>query len=150
MSVGLSRLFNDKDENVRGKAIGIYLLLTGANVAAWGWAVIAFCNYPVILRTALLAYSFGLWHAFDADHIAAIDNVTRKLMQDARSPVGVGLFFSLGHSTTVGLSAARAITATAPRTGFDTFRNVGTGGAGLSPASAIRAFTRRKPASAPP
>jgi high-affinity nickel-transport protein len=78
------------------------------------------------LGTAALAYSFGLRHAFDADHIAAIDNVTRKLMQEGRRPVGVGLFFSLGHSTiVVGLSIALAITATALQNRFDTFKSVG-------------------------
>jgi nickel/cobalt transporter (NiCoT) family protein len=74
----------------------------------------------------MLAYSFGLRHAFDADHIAAIDNVTRKLMQEGKRPVAVGLFFSLGHSTiVVGLSVAIAITATALQTRFDTFKTVG-------------------------
>jgi high-affinity nickel-transport protein len=74
----------------------------------------------------MLAYSFGLRHAFDADHLAAIDNVTRKLMQDGQRPVAVGLFFSLGHSTiVVGLSLAIALTATALQTRFDAFRSVG-------------------------
>ena len=53
---------------------------------------------PVLLGTALLAYSFGLRHAVDADHIAAIDNVTRKLMQEGQRPIGVGFYFSLGHA----------------------------------------------------
>src|SRR5581483_3409022 len=48
-----------------------------------------------------LAYSFGLRHAFDADHISAIDNTTRKLLQEGKKPMGVGFFFSLGHSTVV-------------------------------------------------
>ncbi len=126
MIVGLSRLFNDQSENIRGKVIGVYLLLITANIVAWGWAIVAFHDYPLLLGTAMLAYSFGLRHAFDADHIAAIDNVTRKLMQEGRRPVGVGLFFSLGHSTiVVGLSAALAFTATALRSGFDTFKNIG-------------------------
>jgi nickel/cobalt transporter (NiCoT) family protein len=126
MIVGLPHLFNDKGENVCGKVIGIYLLLALANIAAWGWAVVAFQNYPVLLGTAMLAYSFGLRHGLDADHIAAIDNVTRKLMQQGRRPVGVGLFFSLGHSTiVVGLSVALAITAAALQTRFDTFKNIG-------------------------
>src|SRR5712671_4859207 len=47
------------------------------------------------------AYTLGLRHAFDADHISAIDNTTRKLMQEGKRPLGVGLFFSLGHSTIV-------------------------------------------------
>lgn len=71
------------------------------NLAAWGWALVAFHGYPVLLGTAFLAYSFGLRHAVDADHIAAIDNVTRKLMQEGKRPVAVGFMFSLGHSTVV-------------------------------------------------
>jgi high-affinity nickel-transport protein len=78
------------------------------------------------LGTAALAYSFGLRHAFDADHIAAIDNVTRKLMQEGRRPVAVGLFFSLGHSAiVVGLSVAIAVTATALQDRFDSFKSFG-------------------------
>src|SRR4029077_196913 len=58
------------------------------------------------------AWTFGLRHAFDADHIAAIDNTTRKLMADGKRPLGVGFFFSLGHSTIVlALSAVIAIAA---------------------------------------
>jgi high-affinity nickel-transport protein len=49
----------------------------------------------------LTAYTLGLRHAFDADHIAAIDNTTRKLMAEGRRPMSVGFFFSLGHSTIV-------------------------------------------------
>jgi high-affinity nickel-transport protein len=71
------------------------------NVGTWLWAIIAFRHYPVLVGTSFLAYSFGLRHAVDADHIAAIDNVTRKLMQDGKQPVTVGLWFSLGHSTIV-------------------------------------------------
>jgi high-affinity nickel-transport protein len=84
-----------------------------ANIAAWTWALAAFRDYPALLGTALLAYGFGLRHAVDADHIAAIDNVTRKLMQDGQRPVAVGLFFSLGHSTIVVAATAIAIAATA-------------------------------------
>ncbi len=74
-------------------------------MAAWGWALSAFHDYPVLLGTAFLAYSFGLRHAVDADHIAAIDNVTRKLMQEGKRPVAAGFFFSLGHSTVVVLAS---------------------------------------------
>src|ERR1700733_633627 len=127
MIATLGSLFNDKHENIRGKVIAVTLLLIVSNAAAWLWALVAFHNYPVLLGTAALAYSFGLRHAFDADHIAAIDNVTRKLMQEGRRPVGVGLFFSLGHSTiVVGLSIAIAVTATALQNHFDSFKNVGT------------------------
>jgi nickel/cobalt transporter (NiCoT) family protein len=126
MSVTVANLFNDKQENIRGKVIAVYLLLFIFNAAAWLWAVIAFGRYPILLGTAALAYSFGLRHAFDADHIAAIDNVTRKLMQEDRRPVGVGLFFSLGHSTiVVALTIAIAITATALQDRFEAFKSFG-------------------------
>jgi high-affinity nickel-transport protein len=86
--------------------------LVGFNLAVWLWAIVAFHPYPLLMGTALLAYSLGLRHAVDADHIAAIDNVTRKLMQEGKRPVAVGLMFSLGHSTIVLLGSA-AIAATA-------------------------------------
>jgi len=53
------------------------------------------------IGTGMTAYTLGLRHAFDADHIAAIDNTTRKLMAEGKRPVSVGFFFSLGHSTIV-------------------------------------------------
>jgi len=92
----------------------IYLLvgLVVANLLAWAWAFIEFGSNPVLMGTALLAYSFGLRHAVDADHIAAIDNVTRKLMQQGKRPIAVGTWCSLGHSTIVVL-ASFAIAATA-------------------------------------
>ncbi len=126
MSNGLSSLFSDENVNVRAKVIGLYTLLVAANIAAWVWALAAFHDYPVLLGTAALAYTFGLRHAFDADHIAAIDNVTRKLMQDGKRPVAVGFFFSLGHSTiVVALSIAIALTATALKDKFDSFTSIG-------------------------
>jgi high-affinity nickel-transport protein len=79
----------------------LYGFLIGLNLVAWGLAFWLFSSRPLLLGTALLAYTFGLRHAVDADHISAIDNVTRKLMQDRKRPVGVGFFFSLGHSTVV-------------------------------------------------
>jgi high-affinity nickel-transport protein len=81
---------------------------------------------PLLLGTALLAYTFGLRHAVDADHIAAIDNVTRKLMQQGQRPVGVGLFFSLGHSAIVVLmSIGVAFAASALTSRFDSMKEVG-------------------------
>jgi nickel/cobalt transporter (NiCoT) family protein len=62
-------------------------------------------NHSLLLGMAFLAYTFGLRHAFDADHIAAIDNTVRKLAQQKKNPVGVGFFFSLGHSSVVFLMA---------------------------------------------
>lgn len=71
------------------------------NVAAWVFLFgVSKFSLP-LLSLGSLAYFFGLRHAFDADHIAAIDNVTRKLRQDGKKPVAVGLFFSLGHSSVV-------------------------------------------------
>jgi high-affinity nickel-transport protein len=84
----------------------MFVLLIGANAAAWVWAWGAFAGHPALLGTALLAWVFGLRHALDADHIAAIDNVVRKLMREGLRPVTAGLWFSLGHSTIVALAAA--------------------------------------------
>ena len=95
---------------VRTRVVRMYVFLIAFNVLAWGLALAASISYPILLPTAFLAYTFGLRHAVDADHIAAIDNTTRKLMQDGQRPVGVGLFFSLGHSTVVvALSVAVAL-----------------------------------------
>ena len=77
---------------------GIVLLL---HVLGWGLFVWYSGSNPALAGLGVLAYTFGLRHAFDADHIAAIDNTTRKLMQEKKKPLGVGFFFSLGHSTIV-------------------------------------------------
>jgi high-affinity nickel-transport protein len=111
---------------VRGRLIGIYAVLSAANLAVWGWALVAFRGDPVLLGTALLAYTFGLRHAVDADHIAAIDNVTRKLMQEAQRPVAVGVFFALGHSTVVVLASLAVVATTvALQTRFAGFQELG-------------------------
>jgi high-affinity nickel-transport protein len=111
---------------MRSKLIILYTLLIGGNLSAWVWALCALRDYPVLLGTAALAYTFGLRHAVDADHIAAIDNVTRKLMQDGQRPVAVGFFFSLGHSTIVVVaSAAIALATGALENRFASFRAVG-------------------------
>jgi high-affinity nickel-transport protein len=121
-----SAIFGDQAGDLRFKVAGLYAILIIANVAAWAWALAAFRQHPVLLGTALLAYGFGLRHAVDADHIAAIDNVTRKLMQEGKRPVAVGCFFSLGHSTIVVLaSVAIAGTATAFRHQLGAFQSVG-------------------------
>jgi len=108
----ITRVIDDSAGNVRAKIVTIYAVLLAATAAAWTLAFVAFSSRPLLLGTALLAYTFGLRHAVDADHIAAIDNVTRKLMQQGKRPVAVGFFFSLGHSTIVaGLTVAIAIAA---------------------------------------
>ena len=110
----------------RARIVGIYGLLILANLAAWIWAFVAFAHQPVLMGTAVLAYSLGLRHAIDADHIAAIDNVTRKLMQEGKRPVAVGFFFALGHSTVVVLaSLAIALTANALSGELASYREIG-------------------------
>ena len=105
-----SRLFRSADSATRDKIVAIYAALIALNLLAWALAFWAFSSHPILLGTAMLAYTFGLRHAVDADHISAIDNVTRKLMQEGKRPVGVGLYFSLGHSSiVVALSVAIAI-----------------------------------------
>ncbi|MDB5775607.1 MAG: nickel transporter [Herbaspirillum sp.] len=97
---------------VKRKINLLYLFLGIANLVVWAWALIGLRGNSAMLGTALLAYSFGLRHALDADHIAAIDNVTRKLMQDGSRPVTVGFCFALGHSLVV-IIASIAIAAMA-------------------------------------
>jgi high-affinity nickel-transport protein len=108
------------------RTTALYALLLVANVGAWGAALLLFNGQPVLIGTAALAYVFGLRHAFDADHIAAIDNVVRKLVQEGRKPIGVGFFFSLGHSTIVVIaSAVIALGASALQGGLGAFHAVG-------------------------
>jgi high-affinity nickel-transport protein len=97
----MRRLFDDQPSGFKAKALGMYVILAALNVFAWLWAFAAIGDRPLLLATASLAYTLGLRHAVDPDHIAAIDNVTRKLMQDGKRPLGVGFFFALGHSTVV-------------------------------------------------
>jgi nickel/cobalt transporter (NiCoT) family protein len=111
---------------LKGRVIAMYALLAILNAGVWVWAFIAFKGHPLLLGTGLLAYGFGLRHAVDADHIAAIDNVTRKLMQDGKRPVSVGFFFAVGHSSVVLIvAAAVAITAAALETRFESWKEVG-------------------------
>lgn len=102
----LKRLLGRERPGLRRSIAGVYLLLLVLNLAVWAWAAAVFRTQPILLGTALLAYGFGLRHAVDADHIAAIDNVTRKLLQEGKRPVMVGFFFAMGHSTVVIVAAA--------------------------------------------
>jgi high-affinity nickel-transport protein len=94
----LAHVFSDEAGHSRVRVAGLYVFLLAFNVAAWAWAILAFHDSPVLLGAAVLAYSFGLRHAFDADHIASIDSVTRKLMQQNKRPITIGFHFSIGHS----------------------------------------------------
>jgi high-affinity nickel-transport protein len=81
---------------------------------------------PALAGLGTLAYTFGLRHAFDADHIAAIDSTTRKFLQDGKRSLGVGFFFSLGHSTIVfSLAAGLAVAAKTVNSRIPGFHNVG-------------------------
>jgi high-affinity nickel-transport protein len=93
--------FKQSGLSFRQRIATLFVSLVVANLLVWIWALVVLRDNPVLLGTAFLAYTFGLRHAVDADHIAAIDNATRKLMQDGTRPVALGLFFSLGHSTIV-------------------------------------------------
>ena len=111
MISSLTNAFADRGTKRR---VGLlYVFLVGFNVLVWGLTLLASIQYPLILGIAVIAYGFGLRHAVDPDHIAAIDNTTRKLMQDGQRPVATGFFFSLGHSTIVILLSVSLAFATA-------------------------------------
>ncbi len=122
----LKTAVDDASPDQRTKIGAIYALLIAGNALVWAWAVIGLAGRPTLLGTAVLAYVLGLRHAVDADHIAAIDNVVRKLMQEGKRPVAVGLFFSLGHSLVVALAVAAIATAAfALRRHFHEFKLIG-------------------------
>src|SRR5579863_3625877 len=87
---------------------GMVATVIGLNVLGWGMLAAALGGHYQISKTTVfgvgtgaLAYTLGMRHAFDADHIAAIDNTTRKLLSEGKRPLSVGFFFSLGHSSVV-------------------------------------------------
>ena len=89
----------DYTRNDMRRGIRLLTLLAVANLVVWGIAFFVLGTHSSLLTVALLAWTFGLRHAMDADHIVAIDLVARRLMAIKRSPLGVGFFFSLGHSS---------------------------------------------------
>src|SRR6266566_5599862 len=93
------------DRGERRRLAGFFGSVGLLHVAGWGLLLVYSASHPGLLALGGLASTFGLRHAFDADHIAAIDNTTRKLLQSGKKPVGAGFFFSLGHSTVVLLIA---------------------------------------------
>ena len=106
--------------------ITLFIGLITVNLLAWAWALVAFSDYPMLLGTAVLAYSFGLRHAVDADHIAAIDNATRKLIQEGQATQSVGLYFSLGHSSVVILASVLiALSAASLQDELESFHGIG-------------------------
>jgi nickel/cobalt transporter (NiCoT) family protein len=93
------------DRGERRRVLQLGTAIIGLHAAGGILLAVYAPSHPVLGGLAVLAYSFGLRHAFDADHIAAIDSTTRKLLNDGQRPLGVGFFFSLGHSTVVFLLA---------------------------------------------
>src|SRR5277367_516542 len=115
-------LFDESAPGLKARIITIYSVLGVINVGAWIWAFIAFSGNPTMLGVALVIYGLGLRHAVDADHIAAIDNVTRKLMQEGKRPIGAGFWFAFGHSLIVFLAVfAIAATTNALPSHFDSW-----------------------------
>lgn len=104
----LARLRNGLTRAEWWRVGGMAATVLALNVVGWGllWAASGH-HYHVSksglfgFGTGVLAYTLGMRHAFDADHIAAIDNTTRKLVDDGERPLSVGFFFSLGHSSVV-------------------------------------------------
>jgi high-affinity nickel-transport protein len=105
---------------------GCASVVVALHVVGWGLFLSYSSRYPALAGLGLLAYTFGLRHAFDADHIAAIDNTTRKLLSQGRRPLGVGFFFSLGHASIVfGLTAALAVAAGGVQSSIPALRSYG-------------------------
>jgi high-affinity nickel-transport protein len=107
----LSRLYAGNSP-LKGRIVAMYIFLAVLSIGAWGWALIVFRHAPTLMGVALLIYGLGLRHAVDADHIAAIDNVTRKFLQENRRSVTVGFYFALGHSAVVFLVAIAVVSMT--------------------------------------
>ena len=88
-------------------AVAIILSLILVNVIIWAAVGVVLRFHTSLASTALLSYTLGLRHALDADHISAIDLMTRRLIASGQRPVTVGTFFSLGHSTIVVITVSR-------------------------------------------
>ena len=103
----------------------VFAGLIAANIAVWIWAFSLFHDQPLMLGTAVLAWGLGLRHAVDADHIAAIDNVTRKLMQEGQRPIAVGFWFAIGHSGIIAIASIAIALTTSALSRFDVFKDIG-------------------------
>lgn len=111
---------------LRNRLLSLLFFLVFFNIGIWLSALIISSKHPVFFGLVILAYGLGLRHAVDADHIAAIDNTTRKLLQEKQKPVAVGFFFSLGHSTVVIiLSLLVAFSASFVSTNLPAFKETG-------------------------
>ncbi|HEY1331390.1 MAG TPA: HoxN/HupN/NixA family nickel/cobalt transporter [Actinomycetota bacterium] len=111
-------------ETARLAGMGGFILLL--HVIGWGLFAYYLPRYPALSGLGALAYTFGLRHAFDADHIAAIDNTTRKFLQQGKRAMGTGFFFSLGHSTIVfALAIGIAVATRTVQSKIPTFQHYG-------------------------
>ena len=128
-----------KSMDLRYRAAGLLALLVMANIGAWLWAFSLFHSQPLMIGAALLAWGLGLRHAVDADHIAAIDNVTRKLVQDGQKPLMVGFWFAAGHSSIVIIGAVALALVTSAMSEFEALKQIG--GAVATTVSAVFLFT---------
>lgn len=122
MFTAVKHLFDESSPHLKARIITIYTILAIINIGAWIWAFIAFYDNPLLLGVSFTIYCLGLRHAVDADHIAAIDNVTRKLMQMNQRPVTVGFFFAMGHSTVVFIAAGLVAIAANTLSNFGNFQ----------------------------
>jgi len=125
----MTLIFNsifDPTSALRPRVIALSATLVLVNIAVWVWALLLFHNSSLLLGSAILAYALGLRHAVDPDHIAAIDNVTRKLLHEGQRPVSIGLWFALGHSTLVVVAATMiAITTTQLQGAYSAYKDIG-------------------------
>jgi nickel/cobalt transporter (NiCoT) family protein len=112
----------------------LYVCIAILHLAGWGLYLHYVGRYPQLVGLGFAAYMFGLRHAFDADHIAAVDDTVRFMLQKGKKPLGVGFFFSLGHSSVVfALAVAIAFAAGAVKAGLPQLKDVGALiGAGVS------------------
>ncbi len=123
-TVGSTRLSFSADEWMR--LAGLYGFIGLLHVVGWGLYLHYATDYPALVGLGFVAYMFGLRHAFDADHIAAIDDTVRYLLQKGKKPLGIGFFFSLGHSTIVlCLAVAIAFAASAIAQELPALKNIG-------------------------
>ena len=124
-------LFSRAEWSRLGLLYGVIVLL---HVVGWGTYLHYAGRYPQLVGLGFVAYMFGLRHAFDADHIAAVDDTVRFMLQKGKQPLAVGFFFSLGHSTVVlGLAVGIAFAANAVNAELPQLRNMGALiGAGVS------------------
>ncbi|KAJ3058807.1 hypothetical protein HDU98_005132 [Podochytrium sp. JEL0797] len=108
------------------KGVFVMFLIGFATAIIWIAAILTYrSRLPSFTGLLILAYTLGLRHAMDADHIAAIDNVTRRLIEDGQQPVTVGTFFSLGHSTIVIIATFLvAIISSSISSDYDDYNNV--------------------------